>query len=119
MEQVKPLYYRYWGKTAEGGGYHLLPYHCLDVAAVGEVFLRPNGYVSRRLAQLLGLDEATLIALWPSSSACTTSARSPVTFRRSSGVTRPGALMNRSDVSTDEMASVDDGQHDMTKGCSS
>jgi hypothetical protein len=43
VEQVKPLYYQYWGKTAEGGGYHLLPCHCLDVAAVGEVFLRRNG----------------------------------------------------------------------------
>lgn len=28
-----PTYYRYWGKTErEGAGYHLLPYHCLDVA---------------------------------------------------------------------------------------
>lgn len=26
--------YRYWGKIAEDGRYHLLPYHCLDVAAV-------------------------------------------------------------------------------------
>jgi len=29
-------YFRYWGKVErEGDGYHLLPYHCLDVAAVG------------------------------------------------------------------------------------
>ena len=29
-------YYNYWGKTEqEGDRYHLLPYHCLDVAAVG------------------------------------------------------------------------------------
>jgi CRISPR-associated endonuclease/helicase Cas3 len=33
-------YFKYWGKAekAEDGrtpGYHLLPYHCLDVAAVG------------------------------------------------------------------------------------
>ncbi|MEW6670495.1 MAG: CRISPR-associated helicase/endonuclease Cas3, partial [Thermodesulfobacteriota bacterium] len=27
-------YYRYWGKAREDGSYHLLPYHCLDVAAV-------------------------------------------------------------------------------------
>ena len=28
-------YYRYWGKAEkDGDGYHLLPYHCLDVAAV-------------------------------------------------------------------------------------
>jgi CRISPR-associated endonuclease/helicase Cas3 len=63
VEQVKPLYYQYWGKTSEDGGYHLLPYHCLDVAAVGEVFLRRNDHVRLRLAQLLGLDEKTLIAL--------------------------------------------------------
>lgn len=28
-------YFRYWGKAEkDGSGYHLLPYHCLDVAAV-------------------------------------------------------------------------------------
>lgn len=28
-------YYRYWGKAEkEGIRYHLLPYHCLDVAVV-------------------------------------------------------------------------------------
>jgi CRISPR-associated endonuclease/helicase Cas3 len=53
VEPVKPLYYQYWGKTAEGGGYHLLPYHCLDVAAVGEVFLRNNTQVRQRLALAL------------------------------------------------------------------
>ncbi len=30
-----PAYFRYWGKAEkDGAGYHLLPYHCLDVAAV-------------------------------------------------------------------------------------
>ena len=29
------LIYRYWGKAGKDGSYHLLPYHCLDVAAVG------------------------------------------------------------------------------------
>jgi len=38
-----PLYYRYWGKAkpdadSEGPAYHLLPYHCLDVAAVADVW---------------------------------------------------------------------------------
>jgi len=32
------LYYKYWGKAKSdnesGASYHLLPYHCLDVAAV-------------------------------------------------------------------------------------
>ena len=27
-------YFRYWGKAEKAGlGYHLLPYHCLDMAA--------------------------------------------------------------------------------------
>ena len=38
-----PSYCRYWGKATVGGnsqaGYHLLPYHCLDVAAVGDILL--------------------------------------------------------------------------------
>ena len=36
MIELTPSYYRYWGKAdRETGQYHLLPYHCLDVAAVG------------------------------------------------------------------------------------
>jgi CRISPR-associated endonuclease/helicase Cas3 len=62
-EQATPLYYRYWGKTAEGARYHLLPYHCLDVAAVGEVFLRNNARIRQRLADMLGLGEEELISL--------------------------------------------------------
>src|SRR6056297_582307 len=32
-------YYKYWGKAEKDGcKYHLLPYHCLDVAAVGSVW---------------------------------------------------------------------------------
>jgi len=35
-------YYSYWGKARkegdEGDPYHLLPYHCLDVAAVADVW---------------------------------------------------------------------------------
>lgn len=46
-------YYRYWGKTAEDGSYHLLPYHCLDVAAVGWVLLDPQRTLCRRLAEQL------------------------------------------------------------------
>ncbi|MCU7864704.1 MAG: CRISPR-associated helicase Cas3' [Candidatus Thiodiazotropha sp. (ex Lucinoma borealis)] len=52
-----PLYYLYWGKTAEDGRYHLLPYHCLDVAAVGWVFLRRNIQIRQRLAKMLSLNE--------------------------------------------------------------
>ena len=36
MKIKKKSYYQYWGKAEkDGNGYHLLPYHCLDVAAVG------------------------------------------------------------------------------------
>jgi CRISPR-associated endonuclease/helicase Cas3 len=40
---MRPSYFRYWGKARNGNDispeYHLLPYHCLDVAAVGHVLL--------------------------------------------------------------------------------
>lgn len=33
--EKRATYFRYWGKAEKDGpGYHLLPYHCLDVAAV-------------------------------------------------------------------------------------
>ena len=44
---TKPLQasFEYWGKarpTEQGPDLHLLPYHCLDVAAVGLVYLKRN-----------------------------------------------------------------------------
>ncbi|MGZ8942238.1 MAG: CRISPR-associated helicase Cas3' [Methylobacter sp.] len=53
-----PLYYLYWGKAkadAEGGGpaYHLLPYHCLDVAAVGWFLLSPEKPLCQQVAKQL------------------------------------------------------------------
>ncbi|PKN24789.1 MAG: CRISPR-associated endonuclease Cas3'', partial [Deltaproteobacteria bacterium HGW-Deltaproteobacteria-21] len=53
-------YLRYWGKTGEGGSYHLLPYHCLDVAAVGSLLLAPANDLCRRLASNLEIDPAVL-----------------------------------------------------------
>ena len=38
-----PSYFSYWGKarpTDDEAFFHLLPYHCLDVAAVGRVYLQ-------------------------------------------------------------------------------
>jgi len=39
MSSSEDIIYRYWGKARSGDEtgpeYHLLPYHCLDVAAVG------------------------------------------------------------------------------------
>lgn len=52
-------YFHYWGKAEkEGDGYHLLVYHCLDVAAVGHLLLRKNNLLLRRLVGVTGLDEA-------------------------------------------------------------
>lgn len=45
-----PYYFRYWGKADLDGNYHLLPYHCLDVAAVGYSLLDITKLLCRRLA---------------------------------------------------------------------
>ncbi len=50
-------YHKYWGKTNSGGGYHLLVYHCLDVAAVGKVWLTGNPGFVARAAKASGLSE--------------------------------------------------------------
>jgi CRISPR-associated endonuclease/helicase Cas3 len=49
--------YRYWGKTRESGGYHLLIYHSMDVAAVGAAFLEANPMILARIAAMLDLDQ--------------------------------------------------------------
>ena len=45
------LYYQYWGKAKanEGTGvaYHLLPYHCLDVVAVADIWWRSSPSIRR------------------------------------------------------------------------
>ncbi|UZR28333.1 HD domain-containing protein [Methylococcus mesophilus] len=52
-------YFRYWGKARKEGEpdapYHLLPYHCLDVAAVDAVLLERHGFLRARLARALTL----------------------------------------------------------------
>ena len=63
MQDKAASYYAYWGKTSEDGGYHLLPYHCLDVAAVGDVLLRRNPRVRSQLASMLSIDESTLTTM--------------------------------------------------------
>lgn len=51
-------YYRYWGKAdKESGRYHLLVYHCLDVAAVGYVLLSEDDALLRKFAAITGLDQ--------------------------------------------------------------
>lgn len=54
-------YYSYWGKARknpclDGADYHLLVYHSLDVAAVGEQLLCPSKWSSRHLSYQLGVD---------------------------------------------------------------
>jgi len=54
-------YFRYWGKAKQdpdspGADYHLLPYHCLDVAAVGWHLLAPETELCRRLAKQLKVE---------------------------------------------------------------
>lgn len=59
-----PLYFRYWGKAKpfedSQNHYHLLPYHCLDVAAVGSFLLAPGTYRCQHLAQQLEVDQTWL-----------------------------------------------------------
>lgn len=60
MEKELRKYYRYWGKAEkEGDTYHLLPYHCLDVTAVGQVLLSKNSLLKKKLSLLSGLNDTT------------------------------------------------------------
>lgn len=57
-----PLYYRYWGKAkpdADCGelAYHLLPYHCLDVAAVADIWWRLSNSIRHSFMGMAGLNE--------------------------------------------------------------
>ncbi|WP_136247113.1 CRISPR-associated helicase Cas3' [Halomonas borealis] len=56
-------YYLYWGKAkpeGEGVPYHLLPYHSLDVAAVGWLLLAPERPLTQRLAARLEMSPEAL-----------------------------------------------------------
>ncbi len=60
-ETIKPMnteksYYQYWGKASkEDNSYHLLPYHCLDVAAVGRLLLSTDKPLCKKLAKQLNV----------------------------------------------------------------
>ncbi|QBH96775.1 CRISPR-associated helicase Cas3' [Limnobaculum zhutongyuii] len=54
-----PTYLCYWGKTRksdndEGDAYHLLPYHCLDVAACGYELVINNRFHAAEILESLG-----------------------------------------------------------------
>jgi CRISPR-associated endonuclease/helicase Cas3 len=61
MPDLAP-YFRYWGKTdrKDPTKFHLLPYHCLDVAAVGVHLFECLDLFRKRLASILNLTEASL-----------------------------------------------------------
>jgi len=65
QQKTKPLYYRYWGKARKpdesGAQCHLLPYHCLDVAAVGQVLLQRHIRLRHQLAALAGMKEPDFV----------------------------------------------------------
>ncbi|MDO8843406.1 CRISPR-associated helicase/endonuclease Cas3 [Methylicorpusculum sp.] len=54
-------YYSYWGKAKpegeSGPAYHLLPYHCLDVAAVADQWLEQSLAYGQRFCDITGLDK--------------------------------------------------------------
>ena len=60
MKDSPPTYFRYWGKAFQdnesGHTYHLLPHHCLDVAAIGWILLQPKKLLCQRLAAQLGVE---------------------------------------------------------------
>ncbi len=60
MTAKAPDYFRYWGKAEKAeDSYHLLVYHCLDVAAVGQTLLKNNLRLLRKFSWLTGFDEQT------------------------------------------------------------
>jgi CRISPR-associated endonuclease/helicase Cas3 len=62
------MYFKYWGKAGTdeqaGASYHLLPYHCLDVAAVGWQLLAPEKPLCQQLAKQLEVDPEWLRTLF-------------------------------------------------------
>ncbi|MCU7837198.1 MAG: CRISPR-associated endonuclease Cas3'' [gamma proteobacterium symbiont of Taylorina sp.] len=56
-------YFKYWGKTDKYKNYHLLPYHSLDVAAIGWHLLDPDKALNKRLSKELEID-GKILRLW-------------------------------------------------------
>ncbi len=55
-------YFKYWGKAKKneeqgGADYHLLPYHCLDVAAVADVWLEESTTLLTQIASHLDIEK--------------------------------------------------------------
>ena len=54
-------FYDYWGKSDSEGIYHLLVYHCLDVAAVGKVWLDHSPAFVKKASVASGLTETAFL----------------------------------------------------------
>lgn len=50
-------YFNFWGKAEVDGSYHCLPYHGLDVAAVGNILLMNDGLLRQRFTAISGINE--------------------------------------------------------------
>ncbi|TAL55931.1 MAG: CRISPR-associated helicase/endonuclease Cas3 [Methylovulum sp.] len=64
VHDIQATYYRYWGKAQKDSQenddtpkYHLLPYHCLDVAAVADVWWQNSHSLRQQFMGITGLDE--------------------------------------------------------------
>ncbi|MGS0742233.1 HD domain-containing protein [Glaciimonas sp. GG7] len=59
-------YFRYWGKAqpSEDGAaaLHLLPFHCLDVAAVGTLYLQQSPSLLKSCCDLLNCTESAFLS---------------------------------------------------------
>ncbi len=62
MSDFFPDYFKYWGKADKDDPtkYHLLPYHCLDVAAVGKILLEKKPFLLKQLSRLSCIEETVL-----------------------------------------------------------
>jgi CRISPR-associated endonuclease/helicase Cas3 len=62
MDAQDTLYYQYWGKAKVNDSgevaYHLLPYHCLDVVAVADMWLQKSAVLLKQISHQTGLVEA-------------------------------------------------------------
>jgi len=62
MDAQDALYYKYWGKAKVNDSgevaYHLLPYHCLDVVAVADMWLQKSAVLLKQISHQTGLVEA-------------------------------------------------------------
>lgn len=60
-------YFQYWGKARPHDGeaqWHLLPYHCLDVTAVGQIYLEKSPGLVAWLKVQLALDDDDAVISW-------------------------------------------------------